>query len=205
MGSFFSSSTPEVSPEVDENGVPIEPPPKVEIFDHTAVRRCLDENVSQALEKKLGYKQDMYDLKIKLAVMAFASISALLGQFLDKLFPSLPFPENRYYVGFFALMYFAASGFLQLLFSLGEENLVWKSLPHEETGISIAHKVKMEHGSDTYEITFEYLRGQDKTKKQSITEKWPIGNYFDKEGNVYVYGIETSVINMHKVMLKKKQ
>ena len=142
----------------------------------------------------------MYDLRIKLAVMAFALISALLGQFLDKIF-HLCLLENRYYVGFFINVFCRI--FLQLLFSLGEENLVWKSLPHEETGISIAHKVKMEHGSDTYEITFEYLRGQDKTKKQSITEKWPIGNYFDKEGNVYVYGIETSVINMHKVMLKK--
>ena len=206
MGSFFSSPTPKETkeePELDENGQPIPPPPKIEIWDHNAVRRALDENVSDALEKKLGYKPDLYDLKIKLFVMAFASFFALIGQFLDKIFPSMPFPENRYYVGFCVLLYFVASGFLQILYILGEENLVWKSAPHPETGITILHKVVMEYSSDKYQITFEYYNGEDKTNKNSISETWDIGNYFDKEGNVYVYGIETAVVNMHKKVLKK--
>ena len=207
MGSFFSSPTPtetEEEPELDENGQLILPPPKIEIWDHNAVRRSLDENVSDALEKKLGYKPDLYDLKIKLFIMAFASFFALIGQFLDKIFPSMPFPENRYYVGFCVLLYFVASGFLQILYILGEENLVWKSAPHPETGITILHKVVMEYSSDKYQITFEYYNGEDKSNKNSLSETWDIGNYFDKEGNVYVYGIETAVVNMHKKVLKNQ-
>lgn len=206
MGSFFSSSasTPEPEPELDEDGNPIPSPPTIELGDHNAVRRCLDETVSDALENKLGYKPDLYDLKIKLIVMAVASLFALIGQFLDKIFPSLPFPDNRYYVGFCVLMYFVASGFLQILYSFGEENLIWKSLSHEETGITILQKTVMGYSSDQYEITFEYYKGNEKDKKQSVKETWYIGNFFDKLGNVHVYGIETAVINMHKKIAKSK-
>ena len=206
MGSFFSSSSSATEPEVelDEDGNPIPPPPKIEIFDHNAVRHCLDEQVGEALKNKLGYETDYYDLKIKLVVMAVASLFALLGQFLDKIFPSMPFPENRYYVGFCVLMYFVASGFLQILYSLGEENLMWKSVSHSETGITLLLKVVMEYTSDKYEVTFEYYNGDDKDNKQSVTETWDIGNYFDKHGNVHVYGIETAVINMHKKIVKSK-
>ena len=54
-------------------------------------------------------------------------------------------------------------------------------------------------------FTFECYKGNDKNKKQSVTEKWYIGNYFDKNGNVHVYGIETAVINMHKNLLKSNK
>ena len=72
------------------------------------------------------------------------------------------------------------------------------------TGITLLLKVVMEYTSDKYEVTFEYYNGDDKDNKQSVTETWDIGNYFDKHGNVHVYGIETAVINMHKKIVKSK-
>ena len=209
MGSFFSSSVQESSesPEVESDETPLSELPTVDLSEQNLVRQNLDQGVIDALEK-LGYKPNRDAMKSKLLIMFCASSIAGVGYATGKVLPPAPYPGDRFWAAVCVFLYFALSTALTYITWVEEEDLIWVSLPHEETNTIIRFKSHMERSDPTYKITLEFQdkdRGND--PRAPATSTWYIGDYFDKEGRLNfdrVGGVCDSIEKLHTAPKKKK-
>ncbi len=210
MGSFFSSTVQESDQDgdkVESDEIPLEELPTIDLTEQNIVRQNLDQGVIDALQK-LGYEPNRDLMKSKLLIMFCASTIAGVGYAIGKVFPPAPYPGDRFWAAVCVFLYFALSAALTYMAYIEEEDLIWVSLPHEETDTIVRFKSHMKRSSPSYKITLEF---QDKDggsdTRAPATTTWYIGDYFDKEGRLNydrTGGVCDSIEKLHSIQKNKK-
>ena len=196
MGSFFSSSA-DATQTTEEL-------PVVDLSDQNLVRQALDAEVIEVL-KGLGYTPNRDDQKHKLLIMFIASVFASFGWAIGKVLPPTPYPGDRFWIAVCVVIYFTASSWLTYLATFADANLIWVSLPHEESNTILMFKSEMKRSEHDYTVELEFKdESGEKDKWPKASKKLYIGNFFDKDGHIHKDGIKDEVTQMHNAVGNKK-
>jgi hypothetical protein len=210
MGSFFSSSSVEEAsssePEVESDETPLLELPIIDLSEQNIVRQTLDQGVIDALQN-IGYEPNRDMMKSKLLIMFCASTIAGVGYATGKVLPPAPYPGDRFWAAVCVFLYFALSTALTYLTMMEEEDLIWTSLPNEETNTIVRFKSNMERSDTSYKVTLEFKdKAGAKDVREPVTSTWYIGDYFDKEGRLNydrAGGVCDSIEKIHSGKKKK--
>jgi signal peptidase complex subunit 2 len=183
---------------------------QVDVGDMIKVKQIMDETVAAAILEHINedYRMD----NIKLAIMALACAFAMVAQFAP-----IPFPESRIILGSCCCCYFVLSGILQLITSFVDMDsiLITKPLSKEgpngtgpeekKTKLSqIENRDLFQYGvrvrtqfprfSEWYTVILEF---QAKEKSPCVSQKWSVGQFFDKEGMFDEIGLQMEVDKLY--------
>jgi len=193
---------------------------QVDVGDMIKVKQILDETVAATVLEQIDedYRFDNF----KLILMTVACIFAMIAQFAP-----LPFPESRLIIGGCCAIYFALSGILQLITTFVDQDciLLTKPLPkegkkndndggiNEDTGKKIFRKnpkdikskdlfaygirvrSQFPRFSEWYTVILEF---EKKENTPRVTQKWSIGQFFDKEGMFDEIGLQLEVEKLYR-------
>mmetsp|Transcript_9633 Transcript_9633/g.28748 ORF Transcript_9633/g.28748 Transcript_9633/m.28748 type:complete len:252 (-) Transcript_9633:123-878(-) len=193
---------------------------QVDVGDMIKVKQILDETVAATILEQIDedYRFDNF----KLVLMTVACIFAMIAQFAP-----LPFPNSRIVIGLCCASYFALSGILQLITTFIDQDciLLTKPLPpegkkddedggiNEDTGKKIIRKDPkdieskdlFEYGvrvrsqfprfSEWYTVILEF---EKKENTPRVTQKWSVGQFFDKEGMFDEIGLQLEVEKLYR-------
>jgi signal peptidase complex subunit 2 len=183
---------------------------QVDVGDMIKVKQILDETVAAAILEHINedYKLD----NIKLLIMASACAFAMVAQFAP-----IPFPESRVVLGGCCCCYFILSGVLQLITSFVDIDSILITKPlakhgpngtgpdEKKTKLSqIENKDLFQYGvrvrtqfprfSEWYTVILEF---QNKEKSPCVSQKWSVGQFFDKEGMFDEIGLQMEVDKLY--------
>jgi signal peptidase complex subunit 2 len=183
---------------------------QVDVGDMIKVKQILDETVAAALLEHINedYKLD----NIKLAIMALACTFAMVAQFAP-----IPFPESRIVLGGCCCCYFILSGILQLITSFVDIDSILITKPLSKQGSNgngpeekktklsqIKNRDLFQYGvrvrtqfprySEWYTVILEF---QNKEKSPCVSQKWSVGQFFDKEGMFDEIGLQMEVDKLY--------
>ena len=196
MGSFFSSSA-DATQTTEEL-------PVVDLSDQNLVRQALDAEVIEVLQG-LGYAPNRDDQKHKLLIMFIASVFASFGWAIGKVLPPTPYPGDRFWIAVCVVIYFTASSWLTYLATFADADLMWVSLPHEESKIILRFKSQMKRSEHYYTIALEFKdENGEKDKRPKASTELYIGSFFDKDGHIHKEGITDKVTQLHNAVGDKK-
>jgi hypothetical protein len=160
-------------------------PGRAQAWDALSYKQLLDESLTGALEEGARLEEDSSYSNAKLAVMAVASLSALVAQF----YP-LPFPENRALLGACVLVYFGLSGVYQVMASFLDRDYVFAARARRGAGAGagaggasavrrppVVLRSMMEKHSDVYRAVVECPSGREVARLECS-----VGAYFTARG-----------------------
>ena len=157
---------------------------RAQLWDALSYKQLLDEALTGVLEEGARLEEDSSYSNAKLAVMAVASLSALVAQF----YP-LPFPQNRALLGACVLVYFGLSGVYQVMASFLDRDYVYAArarrrgaAPGAATGAAtgrapVVLRSMMEKHSDVYRAVVECPSGREVARLERS-----VGAYFTARG-----------------------
>jgi|TARA_B110000208_G_C11513978_1_gene338078 hypothetical protein len=185
--------------DVDED---YKPPPKVDICDQTAVRHCIDESCASYIIEEMKLVEDQKSSNLKLKIMTFACLIALLAQF----FPLNKFWFGRYLVGFCCAMYFVASGILQLVFWFVDKDIVLTTLPDPKNGDKVLRlRTNMERHKTDCLLIVETLTKEGELIGKATEKTVAIADYFNEQGEFYEAALDAVMADLVKSYLKTKK
>jgi signal peptidase complex subunit 2 len=162
---------------------------QVELGDMIKLKQVMDETAAAAL---LEYLPEDYAWdNTKLWIMFVACCFAMVAQFAP-----VPFPDSRPILGFCGSAYFILSGVLQAIaIFIDSDSILWtKPLSEEEfAGTKEFHnkdllkygiqvRSSMPRFSEFFAISIQFHISGSKDPAPFVTQKWSIGQFFDKEG-----------------------
>eukprot|EP00536_Pseudo-nitzschia_multiseries_P003683 jgi/Psemu1/302104/fgenesh1_kg.58_\ len=193
---------------------------QVDVGDMIKVKQILDETVAATILEQIDedYRFDNF----KLILMTVACVFAMIAQFAP-----LPFPDSRIAIGLCCACYFALSGILQLITTFVDQDciLLTKPLPkegkkddedggiNEDTGKKIFRKdpkdikskdlfqfgvrvrSQFPRFSEFYTVILEF---EKKENTPRVTQKWSVGQFFDKEGMFDEIGLQLEVEKLYR-------
>ena len=110
-------------------------------------------------------------------------------------FGPIKFPEEKAILGACCAMYFICSGLIQGIMTFWEGDLIMQTLPHpdesrrgvrKEAGWRV--RSELPRFDEFYTLTIEAspIKGQKEDSNSGVprvSQKWSVGNFFDKDGN----------------------
>jgi hypothetical protein len=139
----------------------------------------------------LSLTEDVSWGSTKMAVMALASLSALVAQF----YP-LTFPANIWLLGVCVAIYFLLSGVLQYMVLFLDKELVYTSLPSQ--GQVARLHTRLPKGSQTYTFSIEFPVGTllvDKAQRS-------VGEFYREDGYLVPENVKATLKQLLEPALK---
>ncbi|KAG7340504.1 microsomal signal peptidase subunit SPC25 [Nitzschia inconspicua] len=183
---------------------------QVDTGDMIKVKQIMDETVAAAVLEHIDedYKLD----NIKLIIMTAACAFAMVAQFAP-----IPFPDSRIILGACCCCYFVLSGVLQLITTFVDMDSILITRPLSKNGPNgcgpeekktktsqIKNKDLFQYGvrvrsqfprfSEWYTVILEL---QNKEKSPCVSQKWSVGQFFDKEGMFDEIGLQMEVDKLY--------
>mmetsp|Transcript_17042 Transcript_17042/g.23848 ORF Transcript_17042/g.23848 Transcript_17042/m.23848 type:complete len:200 (-) Transcript_17042:175-774(-) len=152
---------------------------KANVYDPSAIKAVLDLSTVQAMRKK--YKEDHFHSNLKLAL---GSLSCLVGVS-AYIYPS-PFPENREFLKWCVIFYFAFSSLIQAISFVFFRDVIFltesKPFPTAKDNLYIRVISKLPRYNTKYSLTFKVILND---KPYDHVKELDIQDFFDSEGYFY--------------------
>ncbi|KAF7282299.1 hypothetical protein GWI33_002873 [Rhynchophorus ferrugineus] len=188
--------------ENDSKGKEEKPPAKVNKWDSSAVKNCLDDCVTEVLTKKFNYIESFALMDGRLLICTIAIAVAIYALIWDYLYP---FPQSRPVLIFSVLTYFLMMGVLTLYQTYKEKGIFAVCTQKEGSNKGSIWEASSFMGKydDIYEL---HLSNKDSGsgKVREFTSKKSCASYIDVNGIICQDLVEKEVTKLHNMLSSVK-